>query len=410
MVPGTNMIFSIVIPALNEEKAVQSILKRSLAAAEGSLKSAGLGIDKVEVILVNDGSRDATAKLAREISGVTVIDHPHNKGYGAAIKTGFEAAAGEWLGFLDADGTCDPEFFVELLHLAKRENLDIACGSRMHSTSRMPPVRILGNWLFRTLVNLIAGSSVTDVASGMRIMKRASLDKIYPLPDGLNFTPAMSVRAILDPGLRIGELPMPYEERVGRSKLSVVKDGFRFLGIILDTAITYRPLVFFGTGAALLTLFAVWALASRWTAEAAPLPFYLANARLEDWMIFRVALAALLLSTAAFLVALGTVAQSLVGIINQETRPRPLEALTDAIVGKRFVWWGSLALLLSVAINRRLLVSYFTTGHIPNEFWVFPVVGGLCALVGAELIAFGLVGRIIRLLSERERSRAAARL
>lgn len=399
------MMLSIVIPAYNEEKAVQAILRRSLAAAAGPLKEAGLGLDSVEIILVNDGSRDATASLARAVAGVRVIDHPENRGYGAAIKTGFEAAKGEWLGFLDADGTCDPAFFAELLFLAKREGLDIACGSRMHSASKMPPVRILGNWLFRTLVNLIAGTSVTDVASGMRVLKRSSLPRVYPLPDGLNFTPAMSVRAVLDQRLRIGELPMPYEERVGRSKLSVVGDGFRFLGVILDTAVTYRPLVFFGAAAVWLSAIALWALAARWTAPAAPLGFYLEFGRLEDWMFFRVALAALLLSTAAFLVALGTVAQSLAAIINRDETPRPLEALAAAVVGRRFVPWGLAALVLGAALNRRLIAVYLDTGHIPADYWVFPLVGGLCALVGAELIAFGLAGRVVRLLAERERSR-----
>ncbi len=401
------MTFSIVIPAYNEEKAVQDILRRCLDAARGELKEQGLGVDEVEIILVNDGSRDATSRLAREIAGVRVIDHPKNRGYGAAIKTGFEAAKGDWLGFIDCDGTCDPRFFAELIGLAKREDLDIACGSRMHSASRMPPVRVLGNWLYRTLVNVIAGTAVTDVASGMRILKRSSLPRIYPLPDGMNLTPAMSVRAVLDTRLRIGELPMPYEERVGRSKLSVVKDGFRFLGVILDTAVTYRPVVFFWAAAAVLAALALWALGCRWGAPAAPLPFYLSNGRLEDWMFFRVALAALLLAIASFLTALGAVTQSLTAIINRDAHARPLEAFAETVVGKRFLWWGFAALALGAVLNRRPLEAYVSTGHIPNDYWVFPLVGGLCALVGAELVAFGLVGRVVRLLAERERARDA---
>ncbi|MBI4347865.1 MAG: glycosyltransferase family 2 protein [Elusimicrobia bacterium] len=401
------MIFSIVIPAYNEERAVQDILRRCLAAAQKELKEPGLGVDEVEVILVNDGSRDATSKLAREVAGVRVIDHPKNRGYGAAIKTGFENAKGDWLGFIDCDGTCDPRFFAELIGLAKREHLDIACGSRMHSASRMPPVRVLGNWLYRTLVNILAGTSVTDVASGMRILKRASLPRIYPLPDGMNLTPAMSVRAVLDQRLRIGELPMPYEERVGRSKLSVVKDGFRFLGVILDTAVTYRPVFFFWTFAAIAAALALWALAFTWGAPAAPLPYYLQHGRLEDWMFFRVALAALLLATGAFLVALGAVTQSLTSLINRDETPRTLEALADSIVGRRYLGWGAALLALGVFLNRRTLEAYVSTGHIPNDYWVFPLVGGLCALVGLEFVAFGLVGRVVRLLAERERARDA---
>ena len=400
-----SITFSIIIPAYNEEKAVRSILERSLKAARGPLKDPSLGLGEVEIILVNDGSRDKTGALAREVPGVRVIDHPVNRGYGAAIKTGFEAGRGDWLGFLDADGTCDPEFFAPLLKLALTDGFDVVCGSRMHAGSRMPRVRVLGNWLFRTLVNAVAGTSVADVASGMRVIRRESLARLYPLPDGLNFTPAMSVRAVLDPALKIGELPMPYEERIGRSKLSVVKDGFRFLGVILDTAVTYRPLLFFGIGAAAAAAGAVWSLASRWGAQAAPLPFYLSQGRLEDGMIFRVALAAILLSTAAFLVALGTVAQSLVAIINQERRERPAEALVAAWVGRRFLWWGAAALALAALLNRRLLFAYWATGRIPADYWSFAIVGGLCALVGAEFAAFGLMGRVVRLLAERDKYR-----
>ena len=61
---------------------------------------------------------------------------------------------------------------------------------------------------------------------------------------------------------------------------------------------------------------------------------------------------------------------------------------------------------LAVAFNHRLLSAYISTGRIPREFWVFPVVGSLCALVGVELIAFGLVGRVVALLRERESARS----
>jgi hypothetical protein len=75
----------------------------------------------------------------------------------------------------------------------------------------------------------------------------------------------------------------------------------------------------------------------------------------------------------------------------------------DAASSPYFVWLGLMSLAFSLFLNRQPLSTYFSTGHIPAEFWVFPVVGSLFALVGAELIAFGLVSRIARLLKERER-------
>ena len=394
------MIFSIVIPAYNEEKAVEPILRRSLEAAR-ELKAAGVGVDEVEVILVNDGSRDATGRLARAVSGAKVIDHTVNRGYGAAIKTGFAAARGEWLGFLDSDGTCDPRFFIDLLRLARERGLDIAVGSRMHPRSRMPRVRIVGNWLFRTLVNAIGGTDLSDVASGMRALSRDAYRRLPPLPDGMNFTPAMSVCGALDSRLNMGELPMPYEERVGRSKLSVVKDGFRFLGVILDMALTYRPLLFFGAPAAAMALAAAWALCARWGAPSSLLPYYVAHGRLEDWMIFRIILVTLLLVSSVFLTGLGASAQSLVSLVNQDRAPTRWARLLEGLLSRRYALLSALCFAFAFLVNRRLLAVYLETGRIPGDYWVFPLAGGLAALVGVQFLAFGLLSRIIRLLRER---------
>jgi len=402
------MIFSIVIPAYNEEEAVQDVLRRCLDAAS-KLRASGLGVKDVEVILVDDGSTDRTAELARRVEGVRVLAHPGNRGYGAAIKTGFESARGGLLGFLDADGTCDPAFFADLIGLLQKEGLDAAAGSRMHPGSRMPPLRRAGNRLFRGIVNFIAGSSVADVASGMRVVRREALARLYPLPDGLDFTPAMSVRTSLDRRLKAGELAMPYVERVGRSKLRVVSDGLRFLAAIVGTALTYRPLFFFGLGSLLAAALAAWSLASPWGAPHSPLSFYWEHGRLEDWMIFRLILVTFLLAVSAFLAALGAVAQALVGIINGDAGPAGGERAVRLPLSRRLFLWGAAGLASSLVLNRRVLAVYWKTGHIPSEWWVFPLVGVLFALVGCEFVAFGLVDRIASLLRERERHRSGTR-
>lgn len=396
------MILTVVIPALNEEEGVESILRRTLAARE-AVACAETGVREIEVILVNDGSTDRTEEIARSVDGVRVLSFAKNRGYGAAIKAGFEAGRGDWLGFLDADGTCEPRFFKDLLALARAEKLDVALGSRMHPGSRMPAVRVLGNWLFRSLVNLIGDASVTDIASGMRVVRREALNRLYPLPDGLHFTPAMSVRALLDPRLRIGEIPMPYEERVGRSKLSVVRDGFRFLGIILQTALAYRPLLFFGAAAALLAAPALALLMLRLGGPtAAPVPFYLSQGYVADWMIFRLLLVAVLGAGAVFSVCLGLVARALVGLINHE--PEGFPGLSGRFMAL-FPLWGALSLLGALFVIRRPLASYLATGEIPPEFWPFPVAAALFAIVGLEFLGFYGVTVIARMLWERERFR-----
>ena len=115
----------------------------------------------------------------------------------------------------------------------------------MGNDSKMPLTRRIGNLFFATLLTLLSGQKVTDSASGMRVFKSEILERIYPLPDGLNLTPVMSTHALHE-SIRIGEVPIPYSERVGRSKLSVVRDGRIFLESMLWTVLSYNPVRILG--------------------------------------------------------------------------------------------------------------------------------------------------------------------
>ena len=230
-------ILSVVIPAYNEEDGIASIVDRVLATRP-SLRASGA---ELELIVVDDGSRDRTAEIAGAYPDVRLVQHRTNYGYGAALKTGFAQARGTWLGFLDADGTYPPEDFPALLEAAHAQKADLVIGSRMSgSDSEMPTSRRVGNLFFATLVSLLGNRRISDSASGMRIIHREALPRLYPLPDGLNFTPVMSTRAIHEQ-LHMVEVPIPYAERVGRSKLTIVGDGTRFLQSIVWTALGYNP-------------------------------------------------------------------------------------------------------------------------------------------------------------------------
>src|SRR5690348_14687210 len=102
----------VVIPALNEEKSIQSIIERSLAAREGIIRSSP--VTEVDIAVVSDGSTDKTAEIAGQYSDqIRLIVFKENRGYGAAIKEAWDQSDADLLGFLDADGTCDPRFFSE---------------------------------------------------------------------------------------------------------------------------------------------------------------------------------------------------------------------------------------------------------------------------------------------------------
>ena len=155
---------------------------------------AKIGVPGLELIVVDDGSKDRTPEIVRSIAGARLVQHPHNKGYGAALKTGFQAATGDLLAFLDADGTYPPEYFPALCQ-EMIKGADVVVGSRRSgASSEMPMVRRLGNFIWSSLLSLIAGQRVADPASGMRVFRCDVLECLFPLPDGLNFTPVMSTR------------------------------------------------------------------------------------------------------------------------------------------------------------------------------------------------------------------------
>jgi glycosyltransferase involved in cell wall biosynthesis len=235
-----SLTLALVIPALNEEDAIGSTLERALAARQEVM--AKTPVTRMDVVFVNDGSTDGTQEIADRYPEVIKIHFEKNRGYGAAIKAGFQATDADLVGFMDADGTCDPCFCIQLVNTLLESKSDVCVGSRMNAESEMPAIRRLGNLIFAHLIGAISGQKLTDSASGMRIIRRTSLKRLHPLPDGLHFTPAMTCLILLAPGLSITEVPMPYKERMGQSKLRVIKDGLRFLFIILFTTALFNPI------------------------------------------------------------------------------------------------------------------------------------------------------------------------
>jgi glycosyltransferase involved in cell wall biosynthesis len=269
----------IAIPALNEEDSIARIIERSLAARDHICRNSP--ITEVAVTVVSDGSTDRTVERASQYRGqIELIVFPRNRGYGAAIKEAWRCSDADILGFLDADGTCDPVFFAPLCECLVSTGADVALGCRINRESSMPGIRRFGNRLFALILTAFSSERVRDTASGMRVVRRSSLHKLFPLPDGLHFTPAMSARALMSNAVKIVELDMPYHERAGESKLRIGKDGLRFLKVILGTAFLYKPSRPLGAAAALLFMMACGLMIQ-------PAVFYISHRALLEWMIFR---------------------------------------------------------------------------------------------------------------------------
>lgn len=370
-----NEKLSIVIPAYNEEDAIDDILKRCLDAREVLAREAGLS--SVEVVVVDDGSRDATKEKAGKWKEAKLVVHPKNRGYGAALMTGFRASTGDLLSFLDADGTCDPLAFKGLILEMRKGGADMAVGARLHAGSEMPAVRALGNRIYALLLRGLTGVEMTDTASGMRVFKRALLPKLAPLPTGLHFTPAMTAR-VACMGAVLIEHPIPYSERIGQSKLSVLRDGVRFLRVILGTVFAYFPMRVFGplaaaffTGAALLGL--------------RPVRVYAAGSPVEDWMIYRLLTVLTFSVCGAIFAAIGLLAQK----ASNAALGRPAAWIDRAIVREAAGASGAAAWLLGVGVNWPTVVEFATTGHITRH-WAWVLVGALAVICGTVLVSLSI--------------------
>ena len=368
---------SVIIPAYNEEDGIQAIMERVLST-RAELRE--VGVDNLELIVVDDGSKDRTPELVMAQKDVRLLRHVKNGGYGAALKTGFAAARGEWVGFLDADGTYPPEYYPQLFEAASRQNADIVIGSRMAGAdSEMPAVRRLGNLIFARLVSLISAKHITDSASGMRIFKKSILERLYPLPDGLNLTPVMSTRALHEQ-LKMIEVPIPYSERVGRSKLSVVKDGMRFAQSIVWTALTYNPVRPLGlTG---LVAFAISALIGL------GLIFFRLQGVNSVGPLGAFALfSALVLAVAgASVLTLGMSVNYFVALFHKSPIQQGLLGgrLFNRSPARHFGWGGLLLFFMGVLLGGASLVLG-VMGWPVTRLWLYYLISACFALVGIQL-------------------------
>jgi len=392
---------TIVIPAYNEEKAIGSIIERCLAERERIV--AETPVEAVEVVVVNDGSRDRTAEIARGYGEVRLISYERNAGYGAALKRGFDEGRGTLVSFLDADGTCDPRYFIPLVNRLLEANADVALGSRLGPESEMPRIRRLGNRIYTVLINALTSGGITDSASGMRVIRKASLPKLYPLPDGLHFTPAMTARAVSSEGLKLVEVPISYKERVGESKLHVVRDGVRFLRVIMDIILSTRPLRFFFFVAAVAMVVAL-------TLFVRPASYYFAHRKVEDWMIYRLMAVVVLMLTSLSILTVGLVADEIAELVNAEVRRRKrrrLEKFLRALLSQKImIVAGPLFVLAGLAVNWKGLYQFLAEGRV-KVHWVFPVTGAFLVLMGVWSWGLGMLQRIVRTLRLREAHRAS---
>lgn len=199
---------------------------------------------ELSIVVVNNNSTDNSYELLKRIQaeneGLFRVINCIEQGYGAALKHGFASVQSEYISFLDLDNTYPMNSLIEMLKILMNQNLDIVYGARIHKSSEISFIRYLGNQFYVILLKYLFKSQLSDVCSGMRLFKSEHKAKIIALrSNDLSFSIDFTAQVFINKW-KYAEIPILYRDRVGQSKLSVVRDGFLFLWIIIRNHLTKK--------------------------------------------------------------------------------------------------------------------------------------------------------------------------
>ncbi len=242
-------MISIIIPAKDEEGSIVETIEqiqRALAEMER------------EIIVVDDGSQDATAERALA-TGIKVISHPHNLGYGASLKTGIRAATYDTIVITDADGTY-PNEQIPLLLKEYNKGFDMVVGARTgqnyFESAMKAPLRLL----LKLMVEYTAGRKVPDVNSGLRVFsKQKAIPFFNHLSNTFSFTTSITLAYMMNSQF-VKYIPIPYHKRTGKTKVHLFRDSLRTLQYIVEAITYYNPLKIFILMSAMIITGAVLSL------------------------------------------------------------------------------------------------------------------------------------------------------
>lgn len=230
-------MISIVMPAFNEERAIGNAVLQLKSALTGT------GLDEAEILVVDDGSTDATAARASE-AGARVVQHPHNLGYGGALKSGILAAKHDTIVIIDADLTY-PAASIPRLVEEHKNGFDMIVGARSGHTYEGGAFKGPLRSLLKFLVEFTAGRKVPDANSGLRVFSRETIrGYLRHLCDTFSFTTSLTL-AYMMTGRFVKYVPIEYNQRVGQTKVRLFKDSLRTLQYIVQAIIYYNPLKIF---------------------------------------------------------------------------------------------------------------------------------------------------------------------
>ncbi|MBN2788758.1 MAG: glycosyltransferase family 2 protein [Candidatus Delongbacteria bacterium] len=230
-----NRSVSLILPCYNEEESIKETLDRVIEFMRSNFSD-------YEIIVVNDASKDKTRSILDEYSGITVIDHPYNKGNGSAVKTGIRNSKKDHVLMMDSDGQHDINDIIPMMELL--DVYDCVVGSRTKS-SEGSVHRNLANIFYNWLASYVTSVKIHDLTSGYRGFRTNVIKKfLYLFPNGFSY-PTTSTLAIIKAGYNLKYHPIVVSKRKGKSKIKLFRDGFRFLLIIVKITILFSPLKVF---------------------------------------------------------------------------------------------------------------------------------------------------------------------
>lgn len=230
--------YSVLIPCYNEQGAIQDTIEAVVTACEASLPA-----DSFEVLVIDDGSTDASVAVIETVaerdSRVRLVRHRKNKGYGAALKTGLGVARGSWIAITDADGTYPNQRMGELFSMP---DADMVVGARIGDDVVYSRLRAIPKIFLRRYAQWITGTHIPDINSGFRAFRADVARRYLDLyPDGFSFTTTITISMLME-GREVIYEPISYTPRIGKSKIKPIRDTLRFVSTIARTGMFFAPL------------------------------------------------------------------------------------------------------------------------------------------------------------------------
>lgn len=303
------------------------------------------------MLVVGKGSSEHIADIARGFD-VKLIADEQDLEYRAAVETGLARASGDLLAVLDADAAPDPRYLGPLCRMLAGSQADIAV------------------------------AALPEGVNAMRVMRRATVQRLHDLPDAVDFMSPVSSITQLQPGLTVVHVPLGYAE----PQPNVVGDGVRALPDMALTALSQRPLRVLGTPGVALLLFALgYGLY--------PAVHYLRERRIEEGMFYRLSAVAFAITAGCNLILAGLLAQQSVAV--PDRKPDSLRLVVDRVMSTHLPVYGLLCLAVGSVLNAPALRHYLTSGQI-GPYWSHMLAGGLLVVLGFQFISFSILARALR--------------